>query len=182
MGKEEWQLRKRKGDRKEWSGHVELFLAGNTCIYCHMPFQYIMTVFITAGPHQYSNLWPRPTSAGTSTCPEKQSFFPSIYIFTGLFFTDTRDLNGKVDIFFLLVLHALLCQHECLAGHRVNLKGLRGNRERNMQGGCVGTWPLALHQARWWVWEGGQVHPFHQLWQFMCTFKLFVVFRNMLQF
>lgn len=35
-----------------------------------------------------------------STCPGKQYFFPGIYIFTGvLLFTDTRELNGRMDFF-----------------------------------------------------------------------------------
>lgn len=37
-----------------------------------------------AGPHQVSKWWPRTSSAGTTTCPEKQLFHTSIYIFTGL--------------------------------------------------------------------------------------------------
>lgn len=93
-----------------------------------------------AGRHWDSDRGPRPASAGSSAHPGKQYFSP---VFTFLlifyFFTDTRDLNGKMDFFFLLIpSSAHLGQQLWLASHRVNWAGLRINKRKKLAGWLCG--------------------------------------------
>lgn len=101
--------RKRKGDRKKRQVKLPWRVIFSQQ-YLHV-LPYALPVYYDctphrAGPHHDSDRWPRSTSAGSSTCPGKQVFSPPAFKFLLVFhfFTDTRDLNGKLDIFLLLIL------------------------------------------------------------------------------
>lgn len=103
------EKRERKGDRKRRQVKLPWRVIFSQQ-YLHV-LPYALPVYYDctphrAGPHHDSDWWPRSTSAGSSTCPGKQVFFPPAFTFLLVFhfFTDTRDLNGKLDIFLLLIL------------------------------------------------------------------------------
>lgn len=89
---------KRKGDRKKhkWSCHQELFLGGNTWVHGYLPFQQILTA-----PHTETVTRDRgqPPRAAAHTRESSIFFLALTFLLVFYFFTNTKDLNGKMDFF-----------------------------------------------------------------------------------
>lgn len=107
-GKETWWIAKGRVTEKKtkWSCHQELFLAGNICICHHLPFQQIMTVPCTWLAHTKTATgdW------GQQPCGQQYTpsiavllFLPFTFLLLFYFFTGPKDLNGKMDVFLLLI-------------------------------------------------------------------------------
>lgn len=121
-GKGRVAARKRKGDRKK----AQVKLPGRVIFswqFLHiLPYAllgYYDCTHHRAGPHQDSDWWPRPASAGSSICPGKQVFLPQHLCFYWSF-TFSLTLKNWMEswTFFCssFLPSACLSQHECLAG------------------------------------------------------------------
>lgn len=83
-----------------------LFLAGNTGIYCHLPFQQIMTEPCMGLAQSETVTGDQGQFPWAAAHAQESSIFSPTFTFSLVFyfFTDSRDLNGKMDFILLLIL------------------------------------------------------------------------------